>query len=348
MRVAHHRGRRSQRALRIAWHHAALLRADAVGVGRHFAQAGRAQHVVEGARVAGKLPVRGAFARVADQLDQLHVGQPAAQRASHRAQAAALEALDKHRRLAQVGLRAQGRCQLVFKWQADAAEIARMLQFGIDADGFAGAQRGLLGQPHDLVEGRHLELVVQPRIGRPHPRDALTRAQCLELGQREVFGEPAAQALAVDHLGALALGELRQFGHVGGAGDVVLVARHQHAVACHDQVGLDGVGAVLDGLGVGGKRMFGAQRAGAAVGDHQRPGLGGGGGRRRGARRGRWRRGGWLRAWRGGAAGDQHGAGRGGSGREQPSPEGKNREEAGGARARRAQSGLARHAAFLW
>ena len=38
-------------------------------------------------------------------------------------------------------------------------------------------------------------------------------------------------------------GEARLRGHIRGAGDLVLVARHQHPVARHDQVRLDEVGA---------------------------------------------------------------------------------------------------------
>ena len=73
-------------------------------------------------------------------------------------------------------------------------------------------------------------------------------------------------------LRVLRLGELGVVGDVGGAADLVLVARHHHAVLRHHQVRLDEVGTVGDRLAVRGQRVFRPQRRRAAVADHQHPG----------------------------------------------------------------------------
>ncbi len=74
---------------------------------------------------------------------------------------------------------------------------------------------------------------------------------------------------AVDGLGAPPVGELRPTGDVGRLGDLVLVAHDQGAVARGDDVGLDDVGALLDGEPVGFERVLGAVGAGASVGNHE-------------------------------------------------------------------------------
>ena len=56
-------------------------------------------------------------------------------------------------------------------------------------------------------------------------------------------------------------------GDIGGGGDLVLVARHQHAVARHDQVRLDEVRTHLQREEVGGEGVLGDVAAGAAMGD---------------------------------------------------------------------------------
>src|SRR4051794_10348665 len=68
-----------------------------------------------------------------------------------------------------------------------------------------------------------------------------SRAQRLELGEREVLDEPAVVGLAVDLLGRAAVGELGVIGDVGRAGDLVLVPADELAVARGHQVRLDEV-----------------------------------------------------------------------------------------------------------
>jgi hypothetical protein len=57
--------------------------------------------------------------------------------------------------------------------------------------------------------------------------------------------------------------------HIGGAADLVLVARHRHAILGHHQVRLDEIRAIGDGLAVGRQRVLRPQRTRAAVADHQ-------------------------------------------------------------------------------
>jgi hypothetical protein len=98
-----------------------------------------------------------------------------------------------------------------------------------------------LGDGDDLVEGQDLGLAVEGGAGRAQLRQALAGAQGLDLGQGEVLGEPAGQALAVDGLGRLAGGEFGMAGDIGRAADLVLVTGHQMAVLGRDQIGLDEV-----------------------------------------------------------------------------------------------------------
>jgi hypothetical protein len=98
----------------------------------------------------------------------------------------------------------------------------------------------------------------------------LHRAQLPDLGQREIAGEVAFLGEAVDDSGALAAGELRQVLHVGGGDQVRLVARDQVAVLGGDEVGLDVVGAQLDGQRVALERVVGQVARGAAVADDER------------------------------------------------------------------------------
>jgi len=131
----------------------------------------------------------------------------------------------------------------------------------------AVAGLGPAGEREDLVEGRHLVEAVVGRTLRPQLGEALDRTERLELGQREVLGEPAGDRPAVDLLGGATSGELGARGDVGGAADLGLVAVHQHAVLGHDQVGLDEVGALAGSELVGGDGVLGPVAGRAAVGE---------------------------------------------------------------------------------
>ena len=135
--------------------------------------------------------------------------------------------------------------------QAEGGEIRGVLQLGGDADAGCG------GDVEDLVEGQDRLLTVEGGVGGA------------EVGQAFVLGEPAGDGLAVDGLRRPAAGEFGVGGDVGGAADLVLVADDQDAVAAHDQIGLDIVGALFDGPFIGQAGVLGPFARGAAVGDDQ-------------------------------------------------------------------------------
>jgi hypothetical protein len=56
--------------------------------------------------------------------------------------------------------------------------------------------------------------------------------------------------------------------HVGGAADLVLVARDEHVVHGRHQIGLDEVGTLIDRKVVSGERVLGPLAAGTAMRDH--------------------------------------------------------------------------------
>jgi hypothetical protein len=68
------------------------------------------------------------------------------------------------------------------------------------------------------------------RVVRTQVRQALLREQRLQLGEREVLGEPAGDRDAVDDLGRPAARELRMFRDVRRRGDVVLVTSDEDVV----------------------------------------------------------------------------------------------------------------------
>jgi DNA-binding FadR family transcriptional regulator len=137
-----------------------------------------------------------------------------------------------------------------------------MLRLGVDPD----AQ--LRRQLDDLLEGGHLVPPVVERVARPQLGDALRRSQRLDLGQREVLGEPAGQLAAVDRLRRAPVGELGTAGDVRRARDLVLVAGDEHAVLGRDSVLLDVVGAHPGGQRVAGQRVLRAVAGRAAMRDH--------------------------------------------------------------------------------
>ena len=141
-----------------------------------------------------------------------------------------------------------------------------MLGLGVDPDALA------LGEVDDLLERRDLVDAVEGRVGRSPLGQPLDRAQRLELAQREVLGEPAGDAVAVDRLRLAAGGELRMLRNVGRARDVVLVAGDEQVVLGRDEVGLDVVRAHVDRQLVGAERVLGPVGRRAAMADDERRG----------------------------------------------------------------------------
>ncbi len=131
----------------------------------------------------------------------------------------------------------------------------------------AAAPIGVVRQLHDFIESRDREAAVEGAILRPQFRQALARAQRLDLGQGEVFREPARHGFAVDDLSAAPRCELRMVRDVGGAPDLILVPRDEHAVARHHQIGFDVVGTLLDRQPIGLERVLRSLAAGAAMGN---------------------------------------------------------------------------------
>jgi hypothetical protein len=149
-----------------------------------------------------------------------------------------------------------------------------VLGLGIHTDLASQLVREPLAQVEHLLQRRDLEAPVVLRVRRADIRDPLLRTQRLELGEREVLGEPARQRDAVDHLRRPAIGELGTARDVRRRGDLVLVARDQHPVLRAHQIWLDEVGALLGRKPVGRQRVLGAVPGGAPMPDHERPGFG--------------------------------------------------------------------------
>ncbi len=271
MGVAHQGGRPSQPAVRSQGNDGAYGRSDDVGVGGDRLQPLWAHHTAVREIAAGGGDVGGEGGWLVGQLQQLEIG-AAGNLAPQGLEVGDLEGLDLHRSGAGVGVGVQGGQGALLQRQVDAGEIGRVLQFGNDADDPATGG-GLRGDEVDhLLQRRNLELTVIGRAARADGGQPLHRPQGLQLRQGEVLGEPPLDGLTIDGLADPPCGELPAPGHVGRAGDVVLMADHQHPVLGADQVRLHEVGAVLDGLGVGGEGVFGAKGAGAPVAEHQRPG----------------------------------------------------------------------------
>jgi hypothetical protein len=137
----------------------------------------------------------------------------------------------------------------------------------VDAHGAACLGAFALGQVQHFVERGDLVLAIVRRVAVGQRLDG---AQGLDLGQGEVRREPAFFFDAIHHLLGLAVRKLGAGGHIGGAGDVGLMAGHEHAVLGSDQVGLNEIGAHLDGALVTFERVVRQVARGAAVADDQR------------------------------------------------------------------------------
>src|SRR5690606_12683846 len=131
-------------------------------------------------------------------------------------------------------------------------------------DGRALVTQELREREH-FIEGGNLEMSVEECVAGPQLGKTLARAQRLQLGQREVLREPSFDGDAVGQLRGLAPGELRPGRHVRRIANLVLVARDQHAVSRHDEIGLDVIRTLLSGNEVGSKSMLWHVTAGAAV-----------------------------------------------------------------------------------
>src|SRR5947207_10491950 len=266
MRGAHQAGWRGERPLGGARDDQALVDADATSIGCNLGKTRWRCQVGVGAPVAGGDEVIRSTRRI-KQLHERQLGH-----AREPLEVRYLERLDEDRRVpAGVAVALQRLDERLLHGEANAREVARMLGLGINAHRTpftAVVHRAQ--QDEDLFQRRHLEHAIEARIAGPYPRDALSRPQRLQFRDREVLAEPAADRSAVDDLGRLARREFRSLGNVGRGADLVLMARHQHAVFRHDEIGLDVVGALLDRNEIGGQRVLGQIAAGAAMSDDER------------------------------------------------------------------------------
>ena len=146
-----------------------------------------------------------------------------------------------------------------------------MLGLRIHADAASLRERDHFRECRNLVETVVLLIAIGKR---------LDGAQRVDLGEREVAGEPVGDRHAVEHLGRLVSGELGMRGDVGGAAEHRLVTRDQHAVFRRPQFRLGVVGAEVDGEVVPRQSVVGAIAGRTAMDDDGR--LGRNEGRRRG------------------------------------------------------------------
>ena len=140
-----------------------------------------------------------------------------------------------------------------------------MLGLGIDPDRAPGFEAPALGELDHLLQRRDLVDAVPALVAEGEP---FLGAQRLDLCERKVLGEVAFDCLAVDHLPGAPAGKLLR--HVGGARNVILMARDQHAILGRHQIGLDEIDTIVDREAVGRERVLGPMTGRAAMADHQR------------------------------------------------------------------------------
>ena len=183
-----------------------------------------------------------------------------------RLQIANLERLDEDRIiLAVIAIFLQQFEQLAAMAQTQSLEIAWMFGFRIDADPLAAFFRMGAQQLQHFFEGRHFEPAIilhirSPQFGKPFPG-----AQCFQLGEGKIFGEPAGIFLPVNDLAGPARRKFRPVRHIRGLANLVLVPGDQHAVLGQHKIGFDVIRTLFDSQLIGGQRMFRTLAAGTAV-----------------------------------------------------------------------------------
>jgi hypothetical protein len=139
-----------------------------------------------------------------------------------------------------------------------------MLGLRVDADSLP------FREIDDFLQRGHLVEAVEGRVRRPQVRNPLDRTQRLELGEREIRGEPTRERRAVDHLRRAPVREFGMGRDIGRARDLRLVTNDEDAVLGGHEIGLDVVGAHVDRQLVGRKRVLGPVRRSATVRDDER------------------------------------------------------------------------------
>ena len=143
-------------------------------------------------------------------------------------------------------------------------ERGGVLELGVDDDPAPAALAFLAGQLQHFEEARDAQSAV---VRLAATRERLHRTQPRELAPAEIVDPPFRLAFRARNGACRELGARR---HVGAARQAAIVARDEHAVARHDEVGLDHVGALRDRERVTFQRVFRQVAARAAMRDHQR------------------------------------------------------------------------------
>ena len=78
--------------------------------------------------------------------------------------------------------------------------------------------------------------------------------------------------LAIDQLGCAARSKFGVRGNIARLGNVVFMARNQHAILRRHQIGLNEIGAIANRAGIRGERVFGPPRTSAAMPQYDRLG----------------------------------------------------------------------------
>ncbi len=199
--VRHEVGGLAEIAVGVTRNDVALFGADARGVARDGLQAFCGCHLRIGQFAATYFLIVGL--PTAKQLDQAQLRQ-----AAEGLEVLHFKGLDVDRRTAAcIAVAVEDAHQWFFHSQAKLLEVRRVLGFRVQTDAAALAQLHGFHQIDDLLQRRDFQAAVEPRVTGTDRWDALDGAQGFQLGQGEVFAEPAGELHAVDHLRALAVGE---------------------------------------------------------------------------------------------------------------------------------------------
>ena len=124
-------------------------------------------------------------------------------------------------------MRGQSAEQTVFKAQLEIVVVGGVLSFRVEANRAASGSALRFGQLDDFFKRRHAEFAVVALIALCC---GLLCAQGFDLSECEIRGEPAFFIRAIDFALVLAIGKLWARGHIGGVGDIGLMAGNQDAI----------------------------------------------------------------------------------------------------------------------
>ncbi len=144
-----------------------------------------------------------------------------------------------------------------------------MFGFGIDANGAFPVFINRREQLQNFFKTGHGKLPVA--FCAAQLRQSFFRAQGFQLGQREIFGEPADMLLPVDGFFRPPRGKFCPLRNIGGGGNIIFMPRDQNAILGHYQIGFDKIRAGVNCRLISRQRMFGPFPRKPAVGNDKRP-----------------------------------------------------------------------------